>query len=127
MRLARISTRQLVFLSPGNAALEKASRNVKAVYAELLVPIIKDLEMQLALRRDDYSLVGASTNPKVSFRYQPASWLLFRGSASKGFLAPSFTQLYSGQLFQELSSGVIDTHRLWPPSRRSGVSAHRHA
>ena len=99
----------LVYLSPGNAALEKASRNVKAVYAELLVPIIKDLEMQLALRRDDYSLVGASTNPKVSFRYQPTSWLLLRGSANKGFLAPSFTQLYSGQLFQELSSGVIDT------------------
>ena len=99
----------LVYLSPGNAALEKASRNVKAVYAELLVPVIKDLELQLALRRDDYSLVGASTNPKVSFRYQPTSWLLLRGSANKGFLAPSFTQLYSGQLFQELSSGVIDT------------------
>ena len=98
-----------VYLSPGNAALDKASRNVKAVYAELLVPIIKDLEMQLALRRDDYSLVGASTNPKVSFRYQPTSWLLFRGSANKGFLAPSFTQLYSGQLYQELSSGVQDT------------------
>ncbi|MBB5371606.1 MULTISPECIES: TonB-dependent receptor [unclassified Janthinobacterium] len=98
-----------VYLSPGNAALDKASRNVKAVYAELLVPIVKDLEMQLALRRDDYSLVGATTNPKVSFRYQPASWLLFRGSANKGFLAPSFTQLYSGQLYQELSSGVIDT------------------
>ena len=98
-----------VYLSPGNAALDKASRNVKAVYAELLVPIIKDLEMQFALRRDDYSLVGASTNPKVSFRYQPTSWLLFRGSANKGFLAPSFTQLYSGQLYQELSSGVQDT------------------
>ena len=98
-----------VYLSPGNAALDKASRNVKAVYAELLVPVIKDLELQLALRRDDYSLVGATTNPKVSFRYQPANWLLFRGSANKGFLAPSFTQLYSGQLFQELSSGVIDT------------------
>lgn len=98
-----------VYLSPGNAALNKATRNVKAVYAELLVPVIKDLELQLALRRDDYSLVGATTNPKVSFRYQPANWLLFRGSANKGFLAPSFTQLYSGQLFQELSSGVIDT------------------
>lgn len=98
-----------VYLSPGNAALDKASRNVKAVYAELLVPVIKDLELQLALRRDDYSLVGATTNPKVSFRYQPTNWLLFRGSANKGFLAPSFTQLYSGQLFQELSSGVIDT------------------
>ncbi|WP_230518960.1 MULTISPECIES: TonB-dependent receptor [unclassified Janthinobacterium] len=97
-----------ILLSPGNAALKDASRTVKAVYAELLVPVTKDLEMQLAIRRDDYSLVGATTNPKVAFRYQPADFLLFRGSASKGFLAPSFQQLYSGSLSQELPNGVVD-------------------
>ncbi|MDX8125585.1 TonB-dependent receptor [Janthinobacterium sp. GMG2] len=97
-----------ILLSPGNAALKDASRTVKAVYAELLVPVTKDLEMQLAIRRDDYSLVGATTNPKVAFRYQPTDFLLFRGSASKGFLAPSFQQLYSGSLSQELPNGVID-------------------
>ena len=97
-----------ILLAPGNAALSDASRTVKAVYAELLVPVLKDLEMQLAIRRDDYSLVGATTNPKVAFRYQPADFLLFRGSASKGFLAPSFQQLYSGSLSQELPNGVID-------------------
>ena len=97
-----------ILLSPGNAALKDASRTVKAVYAELLVPVTKDLEMQLAIRRDDYSLVGATTNPKVAFRYQPTDFLLFRGSASKGFLAPSFQQLYSGSLSQELPNGVVD-------------------
>ncbi|PMQ16157.1 TonB-dependent receptor [Janthinobacterium sp. AD80] len=97
-----------ILLAPGNASLKDASRTVKAVYAELLVPVLKDLEMQLAIRRDDYSLVGATTNPKVAFRYQPADFLLFRGSASKGFLAPSFQQLYSGSLSQELPNGVID-------------------
>ncbi len=97
-----------ILLAPGNAALNDASRTVKAVYAELLVPVMKDLEMQLAIRRDDYSLVGATTNPKVAFRYQPTDFLLFRGSASKGFLAPSFQQLYSGSLSQELPNGVVD-------------------
>ena len=97
-----------ILLAPGNAALKDASRTVKAVYAELLVPVTKDLEMQLAIRRDDYSLVGATTNPKVAFRYQPTDFLLFRGSASKGFLAPSFQQLYSGSLSQELPNGVVD-------------------
>ena len=62
------------------------------------MPVTKDLEVQLAVRRDDYSVIGATTNPKVAFRYQPANFLLFRGSANKGFLAPSFTQLYSAQL-----------------------------
>jgi outer membrane receptor protein involved in Fe transport len=47
------------------------ARNIKAVYAELVVPVIKDLELQLAVRRDDYSVIGATTNPKVAFRYQP--------------------------------------------------------
>jgi iron complex outermembrane receptor protein len=98
-----------ILLSPGNANLPKATRDVKALFAEFIVPVTKDLELQLAVRRDDYSVIGSTTNPKVAFRYQPASWLLLRGSANKGFLAPSFTQLYSGSLDGELSSGVIDS------------------
>jgi iron complex outermembrane receptor protein len=98
-----------ILLAPGNAGLSKATRDIKAVYTEMIVPVTKDLEMQLALRRDDYSVIGATTNPKVAFRYQPTSWLLFRGSANKGFLAPSFTQLFSGSLDQQLASGVVDT------------------
>jgi len=97
-----------ILLSPGNANLDKASRYIRAVYAEAIVPVMKDLELQLAVRRDNYSLIGATTNPKVAFRYQPKEWLLFRGSANKGFLAPSFTQLYAGRLSQELPNGVID-------------------
>ena len=98
----------LVWQAPGNAALREAKRTVKAVYAETFIPVIKDLELQLAIRRDDYSLVGATTNPKIAFRYEPTNWLLLRGSANKGFLAPSFTQLYSASLDQELPNGVID-------------------
>jgi len=97
-----------ILLSPGNANLDKASRYIRAVYAEAIVPVMKDLEVQLAVRRDNYSLIGATTNPKVAFRYQPKNWLLFRGSANKGFLAPSFTQLYAGRLSQELPNGIID-------------------
>ncbi len=97
-----------ILLAPGNANLDQATRYIRAVYAEALVPVLKDLEVQLAIRRDNYSLIGATTNPKVAFRYQPKDWLLFRGSANKGFLAPSFAQLYAGRLSQELPNGVID-------------------
>jgi iron complex outermembrane receptor protein len=97
-----------ILLAPGNANLSQATRYIRAVYAEALVPVVKDLEVQLAIRKDNYSLVGATTNPKVAFRYQPTGWLLLRGSAGKGFLAPSFTQLYAGRLSQELPNGVID-------------------
>jgi len=97
-----------ILLAPGNAALPKVSRNIKALYAELLVPVFKSLEVTAAIRRDQYSVFGGTTNPKLSFRWQPTETLMFRGSANKGFLAPSFTQLYSQSLLQELPNGIID-------------------
>jgi iron complex outermembrane receptor protein len=57
-------------------------------------PVTKELELQLAVRHDEYDVVGASTNPKVGLRYVPYKQLLFRGSAGTGFRAPSLNDLY---------------------------------
>jgi iron complex outermembrane receptor protein len=76
--------------------LPQVSRHIRAVYAELLVPVTKQLELNLAVRRDDYSGFGNTINPKVSFRYQPMEQLMFRGSYNEGFRAPSFNQLFNG-------------------------------
>ncbi|RNF31003.1 TonB-dependent receptor [Massilia aurea] len=77
-------------------ALEKVKRDIKAIYAEVLVPVTKDLELTFAIRRDDYTGFGTTTNPKVSFRYQPFASLMFRGSYNESFRAPSFNQLFNG-------------------------------
>lgn len=82
-----------VLLCPGNSAVPKVSRDVKALYAELAVPVFKGFDLQLALRHDRYSDFGGSTNPKVAFRYLPTESLLLRGSVNTGFKAPSFQQL----------------------------------
>jgi iron complex outermembrane receptor protein len=65
------------------------ARTIKAVFGELNMPLIKDLEVQLAVRYDDYSDVGHTTNPKLGVRYQPTKQVLLRGSASTGFRAPT--------------------------------------
>lgn len=44
--------------------LRKVPGNVKALYAELAAPVMKELELQFALRSDDYSDYGRSTTPK---------------------------------------------------------------
>lgn len=77
-------------------ALDNVHRDIKAIYAEILVPVVKNLDVTLAIRRDQYSGIGSTTNPKVSFRYQPIPQLLFRGSYNEGFRAPSFNQLFNG-------------------------------
>ncbi|HEY0064829.1 MAG TPA: TonB-dependent receptor [Telluria sp.] len=77
-------------------ALPQVSRTVRALYAEVIVPVTKALELTGALRRDHYSGFGTTVNPKVSFRYQPQEQWLFRGSYNEGFRAPAFNQLFNG-------------------------------
>ncbi len=80
-------------------SLSEGSRNVSAVYGELNVPVLKSLDVTGSVRYDKYSDFGSSTNPKVSFRFQPMKELLFRGSASTGFRAPTLYELYGNPAF----------------------------
>lgn len=65
-----------------------ASRNIGAVYAELVAPVLKNLELTAALRYDHYSDYGSSTTPKLGFKYAPMQELVFRGTYAGGFRAP---------------------------------------
>ncbi len=69
-------------------------RNINAVFGELNIPIIKNLDLNLAARYDDYSDVGSTTNWKGNFRWQPTQQLLIRGSYGTGFRAPTLNNLY---------------------------------
>jgi len=77
----------------------EGSRNVQAVYGELNVPVLKTLDITASLRYDKYSDFGNTTNPKVSFRFQPMKELLVRGSLSTGFRAPTLYELYGNKSF----------------------------
>lgn len=72
--------------SAGNSAF--GSRDSKAAFAEVLVPVLPNLELTGALRYDDYSDFGNTTSPKVAFRWQPLAELTVRGSWGEGFRAP---------------------------------------
>lgn len=79
----------------GSGALREGDRDVLAFMAEMNFPILKSVELGLAVRYDDYSDFGTTTNPKVSIRYSPSSQWLFRASYNQGFTAPTLTQLYA--------------------------------
>ena len=79
--------------------IAQGSRNVSAFYTELNVPVVKSLDVTASLRYDKYSDFGNSTNPKVSFRFQPSKEMLFRGSASTGFRAPTLYELYGAPAY----------------------------
>lgn len=79
----------------GNA-LAGVERDIKAAYAELLIPLFDGLEITAAARIDDYTGFGSTTNPKVAVKYRPADWLMLRGSYNTGFRVPSFNQIFNG-------------------------------
>lgn len=69
------------------------SSEVKAVFAELQLPVTDRLQAQLAARYEDYGgQAGSTFDPKVALRFKAADWLAFRGSASTTFRAPPLTQ-----------------------------------
>ncbi len=90
----------------GNQSHQEGSRNVKALYGELSVPIAKSLEGQVAVRMDQYSDVGSTTNPKVGFKWTPVRELGFRGSYNTGFHAPGLFDLHGPQI----TSNTANTH-----------------
>ncbi len=71
-----------------------SSRQVAAAFIEFDAPVTKHLTLNFAARDDHYSDMGNTFNPKASFRFQPSSTLMFRGSASTGFRAPTLFDLY---------------------------------
>jgi outer membrane receptor protein involved in Fe transport len=76
--------------------------NVKEVYGELFVPIIKDLPFVHALnvtvgdRWSKYNTFGSTNNTKVALEWRPIEDLLLRGTVSKVFRAPTVTNIFGG-------------------------------
>lgn len=92
---------------------QSGQRSISAIFTELNVPVIKDLELNFAGRYDYYNDVGGSFNPKVSLRYQPTRQVLVRGSFNRGFRAPTLFDMYGPQTTTN-TSDAYDDPRLCP-------------
>ncbi|BAK67812.1 TonB-dependent receptor-like protein [Sphingobium sp. SYK-6] len=107
-----------------NAQTLSGRFNVKELYGEIGVPVLKDsaiaeeLDVSGALRLTDYSTSGSVTTWKVGSTYTPVRGIRFRGTVSRDIRAPNVNELFSGQ-----ASGrpiVIDTS--FTPARSSTVN-----
>ena len=76
--------------------------DVREAYAELLIPLLKDLPFASALnltvgdRYSKYSNFGSTNNTKFAIEYRPIDDLLLRGTVSAVFRAPTISDLYQG-------------------------------
>ncbi len=107
------------------------TRNSRGVYAELMMPFLKSLEVTASVRNDSYDVAkntrnfDALGNPlaaaeqgnkasqstyKLGLRFQPTPKLLFRASAGTGFRAPTLNDITAPLA----DFGVISVQRACP-------------
>ncbi len=69
------------------------SRDVSSLFAEMQIPLSESIDMQIALRSEDFSDFGDATVGKIAAGWQAASWMSVRGSVSTAFRAPNIIQV----------------------------------
>ncbi len=107
-----------------------SSRDVSSIFGEVFVPLVGDgnsrpglrsLVLSASVRRDDYSDVGSTTNPKLGFTYKPFDDLTILGNFGTSFHAPglaesastvaSQVQILQVSPFRPVTSPITDLFR----------------
>ncbi|HEX5006526.1 MAG TPA: TonB-dependent receptor [Hyphomonadaceae bacterium] len=113
------------FFSSGLPALRpyNADRQVTSYYGELQIPVLDNLNFQLAGRHEDYSDGYSGSIWKVAGKYDLTDTLSFRGSYSTNFQAPpeglgaagdEQGTVYVGSLFRNVSTTTLTSGGLSP-------------
>lgn len=79
------------FLAGVNAFDE--TQSTIAVFGEVSLTLIENLDIQLALRYENYFDIGGTIDPKIAARWQILPQLALRGSIGTSFRAPTLNQL----------------------------------
>jgi outer membrane receptor protein involved in Fe transport len=86
-------------------ALENLSRRVKSAYAELRLPVFgqpssaQRMELSGAVRYDDYSDVGSTTNYKLGVGWGVIDGIRLRATYGTSFRAPLLTELGAATIY----------------------------
>lgn len=94
--------------SPGDLAQTGASSTNKSdptdgtirttdYYMELVLPVLDSLEVDLAARYSDHSVVGGQTTWNLGVQYSPIDDLKLRASAARAVRTPNIAELYAGR------------------------------
>ena len=87
--------------SAGNSS--EGGRKRWAAFAEFQIPVLDNLDVNLAMRHDDYDDFGTEFSPQIAVRYKPIDQVTLRASWGEGFKAPDL-----GSIGQELSQSFDD-------------------
>lgn len=68
-------------------------RQVSSLFGEMLIPVVENLDVQAAVRYEDFSDVGNTTVGKLAAGYRVIDQVLLRASWSEAFRAPNLVTI----------------------------------
>ncbi|MEO8306615.1 MAG: TonB-dependent receptor [Pseudomonadota bacterium] len=94
------------------------STNVKEIYGEALVPVIKNLDLELGYRFSDFNTAGGHSTYKALFTWKAMNELSFRGGYQFATRAPNTAELFTGPTqavvaFPNLDPCSVNTLSAW--------------
>lgn len=97
------------------------SRDNYAAYVDFEADITDALLMGLAVRFEDYTDFGTTTNVKLAARYQFTDAFALRAAASTGFRAPTTGQTNVRNVTTAFTAGVLADEATLPPTNPIAV------
>ena len=79
--------------SPFPETVTTGSREVDAYFLELAIPVLPGLEVEAAVRSEEFSTGQKSTDPKFGVTWAATDWLTLRATTGDAFIAPTLPQL----------------------------------
>ena len=101
-------------------------RDTTAVFLEIALPFMENIETQIAVRYEDYGgFIGSDISPKFAMSWRPIDSLLLRGSYSQSFRAPNIGIVEEGleassTVFKDPISNQKVRAGLIPPTPQNG-------
>ena len=92
----------------------KSNRSTGGVYVDAEMDVTKKFLVAAAIRVENYSDFGLTTNFKLSSRYKLTNKLNVRGSVSTGYRAPSLQQINFSSTFTTVQGGKIAEVKIAP-------------
>ena len=91
------SENSLVGGSAGNSGA--GYREIDSIFAEVLLPVMDNLEVTASFRSDDYSDVGSADSFKLGALWVPMDGTTVKFNFGEGFRAPTMDDLYGATTF----------------------------
>ncbi|PCI77332.1 MAG: hypothetical protein COB20_08255 [SAR86 cluster bacterium] len=70
------------------------SREVDAYFIELSIPVLSNVEVELAVRREEFNTGQEATTPKFGVTWAATDWLTLRATQGDAFIAPALEDLF---------------------------------